>query len=306
MGSAEESFSFLELLNFADWSETLINCRDVRKLNIKYNSSDLIDQLRVTSIIKSSKPWFQCFSYVDFLQVIIQFLRLNVSFVEPNHDFDGTLGWYNQTNSTGPLKMMDNNQVDYIVDKVITNEMLWNPNLILTTTNGNHEINFLLRKKRIKFSISSYLNILNSYIWLLMLISILLISKIISLNVSRQNEQKKSFWNLNLNLIFDYLNMLMTKQPSFLLTKLSNRHFLMYFIPILSILFANVITSDIFSNMISPQYKWCKTLDCFANSKIKFFIFYNSNTYIMNLINSSNQWQFKEIVSRLNVQREKG
>ena len=184
--------------------------------------------------------------------------------------------------------------------------MLWHPNLVLVATNGNDEINFLLRKKRIKFSITSYFNILNSYIWLLMLISIVIISGIISFNLSLENYRKKSFWNLNLNLIFGYLNMLMTKQPSSLLTKLSNRHFLMYFIPILSIIFANVITSDIFSNMISPQYKWCQTIDCFANSKMKFFSFYNSNTYIMNLINNSNQWQFQAIASRLNVQREKG
>ena len=122
MGSAKESFSFLELLNLIDWSETLLNCKDVRKLNIKYNSSDLIDQLRVTSIIKSSKPWFQCFDNIDFLQVIIQFLRLNISFVKPNHDFDSTLGWYNQTHSSGPLKMMDNNQVDYIIDSAMTNK----------------------------------------------------------------------------------------------------------------------------------------------------------------------------------------
>ena len=63
--------------------------------------------------------------------------------------------------------MMDNNQVDYIIENVMTNEM-WHSNLINMIINRNHKIDFLLTKKIIKFSIASYLNNLNSYIWLLM------------------------------------------------------------------------------------------------------------------------------------------
>ena len=306
MDSVEERFSFLDLLQLVNWADILLNCKDIRKLNLKYNSSDLIGYLRVTSLFQSSKPSFQCFDKIDFLQVIIQFLHLNVSFVEPNHDFDGTLGWYNQTHSSGLLKMMDNNQVDYIVDRVITNEMLSHPNLIIVTTDGNFKMNFLVRKQTLKFSVASFLDIFSSFIWLVMFISILFISGIISIILSRKNYLKKDFWIFNLNLIFDYLNMLMCKQSSSLLTKLTTRHFLMYFIPILSILFTNVITCENFSNLISPQQKWCSTLDCFVTSNYKFFSLYHDRAYILDLIQNSNRWQFKAIYKRLHLQKEKG
>ena len=103
---------------------------------------------------------------------------------------------------------------------------------------------------------------------------IIIIMKIINLskiNLSKTNLYPKSFWNLIYYFIFDYLSMLMSKQPSFLLTKLSNRSFLMYFIPILSILFSNVIIGEFYTRMISPQHKWCDTIDCFAKSNIKFY-----------------------------------
>ena len=133
--------------------------------------------------------------------------------------------------------------------------------------------------------------------------SILFISGMISLNLlSTKNYQQIII--LNLNLIFDYLNMLMCKHPSTLLKKLTTRHYLMYFIPILSIFTVNVIMSSLFSNMIVPQQKWCQTLDCFAKSSIKFYTL--RNDYILNLIKSSDQWQFKAINSRLKIHTERG
>ena len=122
--------------------------------------------------------------------------------------------------------------------------------------------------------------------------SILFISGMISLNLlSTKNYQQIII--LNLNLIFDYLNMLMCKHPSTLLKKLTTRHYLMYFIPILSIFTVNVIMSSLFSNMIVPQQKWCQTLDCFAKSSIKFYTL--RNDYILSLIKNNDQWQFKAI-----------
>ena len=100
--------------------------------------------------------------------------------------------------------------------------------------------------------------------------------------------------------MFGYLNMLMSKAPWHLLTKLTTRHFLMYFVPIISILFTNVITSGFYSNLISPQKQWCSTLDCFAKSHLKFFNNFDERYYINRLANQSDQWQFKAINSRMN------
>ena len=33
MGSTEERFSFLDLLQLVNWTDALLNCKDIRKLN---------------------------------------------------------------------------------------------------------------------------------------------------------------------------------------------------------------------------------------------------------------------------------
>ena len=75
----------------------------------------------------------------------MHYLHLNLSFVQPNHDFDGTLGWYNSTDSKGPIKMISNNQLDYIIDEISMTDQLWHPNKFLMTNalNGNYKVNFL-------------------------------------------------------------------------------------------------------------------------------------------------------------------
>ena len=62
---------------------------------------------------------------------------------------------------------------------------------------------------------------------------------------------------LSLNLIFSYFNLLMCKQSLVLLAKLKPRHYLMSLIPLLSIIVGNLMTTSIYSNMISPPKQWC-------------------------------------------------
>lgn len=199
--------------------------------------------------------------------------------------------------------MVNNSEADYLLDGQENYQGFLEEfsNLIVIGTEGYHKLNFFLKKRIIQFSVYSYLNVFNSSIWLLTLISILFISGIISLNVSKQSEQKKSFWNIHLNLIFDYVNMLVSKAPSSLLTKLTTRHYLMYLIPIFGIILSNVITSEIFSNIITPQKQWCESLDCFAKSNTIFFTTWPETVYINTLGNHTNQWQFKAIDSRVKL-----
>lgn len=305
MGSAEDSFSFLNLLDLTFWGDTLMRCKNVRKFSAADDSSYLFDRLNVSTLFESSRSWLLCFDDIDYLENIMHYLRLNVSFVEPNHYFDGTLGWYNETDSKGLMKMISNNEVDFIINSISMTDKLWHPNLFHMTNalKGDHKINFLIKKQRIKLSLDSYLTVFNSLIWLLMFLSILLISGMISLNLFLKKNYQQ-IYILNLNLIFDYLNMLICKQPSTLLTKLTSRYYLMYSIPILSIFTVNVIMSSLFSNMILPQQKWCQTLDCLAKSNIKFYILRQDNA--LGLIKNRDEWQFKAIRSRLQIQKERG
>lgn len=137
-----------------------------------------------------------------------------------------------------------------------------------------------------------------------------MISLIRSLNLSKNNLSKtnlhrKSFWNLNYHFIFDYLNMLICKQPSVLLTKLSNRSFLMYFIPMLSILFSNAISGQFYSQIISPRHKWCDTIDCFAKSNTKFYTLEKPEIKQFFKSNKQNH-HINAIGSRVNLTRGNG
>ena len=269
-----------DLLEMTDWSETLFRCKDVRTFNSIYNESGLNGDFVMTLTYRNANL---CYWHgIQLIQSVIRYLRLNIKFVQPN-------GYYNRT-----LEMLANNQIDYIIDGIEANEIFLgqNPNLTNIGTHGYHRLNFLLRKETIKFSVVNYLNVFNSPIWLLAFISVFFISGIISFNVSRQNDQKKKFWNMNFNLIFDYLNMLMSKISSSMSHKLTTRHFIMYFIPILSILFTNVITCEFYSNLVSPSKQWCSTLDCFATSNLKFFNAWGEYDHIWKIAQQTNQWQF--------------
>lgn len=204
MAFYEGKLSTEDSMQFTSYSDKLFRCNDIRTLNTKHNSSELIGQLRVAISYKMSKLWYQCYwNGIEYLDIITDYLRLNTTFIEPTG------------NRWSTLKMVNNSEADYLLDGQENYQGLLEQfsNLIIIGTEGYHKLNFLLRKKTIQFSVGSYLNVFNSLIWMLTFISILFISGIISPNVSRQNQQKKSFWNLNFNLIFDYLNMLMTKHP---------------------------------------------------------------------------------------------
>ena len=294
MSMFEGSLNQEDLLQITGWSETLFRCKDVRTFNSIYNTSHLNGDFVITLTYRNTKPWYLCFDGIEFLENVVRYLRLNIKFVQPNGQYDRT------------LKMIANNQIDYIIDGVQANEtyLRQNPNLTIIATQGYHKLNFLLRKETIKFSVVNYLNVFNSPIWLLAFMSMFFISGIISFIQSRQYHQKKKLWNINLNLIFDYLNMLMSKISSPLLNKLTTCHFLMYFIPILSILFTNVITCEFYSNLVSSSKQWFQTLDCFAKSNIKFFNAWGEYFHIRKIAEETNEWQFKAIIPRL--ERQKG
>lgn len=85
-------------------------------------------------------------------------MQLNLSFVKLNQDFDGSLGWYNETNSSDPLKILAGNQIDYITVNISNDfitEKTWNPNLYELTTDlrGDYRIGFVTKKKTDNFNI---------------------------------------------------------------------------------------------------------------------------------------------------------
>ena len=302
--------SYLTGILSPSWQKYIFNCKIINQLKSDL-TPDIIDgSFRITTKFRNPKSWYDCGMNTELPEIIGHYLRLNLSFIKPNHDFDGTIGWTNGTDSSGPLKMIANNQVDYVINDMFMND-IWYPNLIVTSTalKENYGISFLMLKETTRLSLANYLNVFNLLTWILIFASILVIGfvhgTIITIKSSDGNKKTiKKTIKLSLNLIFSYFNLLMCKQSSILLAKLKPRHYLMSIIPLLTIIVSNLITSSIYSNMISPPKKWCDSFDCFVKSNYKFYAFDDEPSY--QLLKRENKTECKIIAERTQLFSERG
>ena len=294
-----QGFSFTDLRSFSSWIDKLMYCKYLSELNPNHkNATQIIGSFKVTTIFP--KTLTRCRYFVELPEIISYYLRLNLTFVKPNNDFDGSLGLYNGTHSSGPLKMFSENQIDYIINDIYITENIWNPNLYQMSTalfNGN-TINFIVRKQVIKTSISDYFKTFNLSNWILIICCIILLSVTQSF-ISRFKFDKLFCVKLS----WDYLLLLIGKSSE-LLSKLIPRHYLMYFIPLLSIFLIGMFQNMICTNMIIPRKHWCQDIDCFAKSKIGFHA--ASDEIALIVIKQKKESQFKEIMSKVTTIKQKG
>ena len=127
-------------------------CRDVKKLSSNLeNTTKILASLRYT-FIKGLYKDINCGYLFEFPEIIGHYLNLNLSYVEANQKFNGSLGWYIGTHLSGPIKMLADNQVDYIINEISNDyiaEDIWNWDLFQLTTElrDDYRIGFLFKKK---------------------------------------------------------------------------------------------------------------------------------------------------------------
>ena len=168
-----EDQSYLIGVQSPPWQKYTLNCKNISQLSSNVNPDIINGSFKITKKFKNPQSWYDCGMNIELPEIIGHYLRLNLSFIKPNDDFDGTIGWINGTNLTGPLKMIANNQVDYVINDMFMND-IWYPNLIVTSTalKENYGISFFM-KKQTRLSLANYLNVFNLQIWLLIFASIL-------------------------------------------------------------------------------------------------------------------------------------
>ena len=108
--------------------------------------------------------------------MISHYLHLNLTFIIPNHDFDGTMDYVNETHAFGPLKMIANNQVDYVTNDIFLSENLWNHEMIEMSTalEESYAVNFIVKKQVNRISIGYSFNMFSLLIWVLLIALIIL------------------------------------------------------------------------------------------------------------------------------------
>ena len=267
----------------------LINCKYFTDLKVNHKSGEVInDSFRIVAP-RGSIEDFSCGVDPELPEMISHHLHLNLSFVTKDYFKDG--------NYTSPLV---NNDADYITGDISMIDLLSTHNLIVASNyiREIYHINFLLRKQPIGISLKNYFRIFNVLIWMLLFATIIVIGVIQGIKlISRKKNNSKSIFKSTLNLIFNYFNLMMSNQSSVLLNKIVPRNYLMYIIPLLSIIVINLMKESIYSNMISPPKQWCETLECFAQSNIRFITTNSALKYRFSEIEKDHQ--FKLIASRI-------
>ena len=152
------------------WLKSILHCSFFSQLNSNLNFDVISGSFRITAKYKNPKSAgiihrskYDCGINIELPEIISHYLGLNLSFIKPNDDFDGTIGWINGTDSSGPLKMIANDQVDYVINDIFMNE-IWYPNLIATSNalKDNYGISFLVKKQTKRLSLANYLNIVKN------------------------------------------------------------------------------------------------------------------------------------------------
>ena len=128
-----------------------------------------------------------------------------------------------------------------------------------------------MKKQSIRISTENYYSIFDIFIWILLFATIFVVGVIQGMkSFLRKKDNRKNIFKFILNLIFNYFNLMMFNQSSVLLHKIVPRNYIMYFIPLLSIIVVNLMKESIYSNMISTPKQWCETIECFVQSNIRF------------------------------------
>ena len=300
--SEQENFGFSTVRLVSPWITNMMYCKYLKEINSNNNqdTNKFDGSFRITHSYPSRRGWTNCGYFMELPEIISHYLNLNLIFVKPTSDFDGTLGFYNDSHSRGPLKMINNNEVDYIINDVITTENIWNPKLYQMSTAlfDDYTINFLYKKYIIKTSISDYFRIFNLSNWILIFCLIILLS--VTQSFITRFKFDKLFC---VKLSWDYL-LLLIGNSSELLSKLIPRHYLMYFIPLLSILLIGMFQNIICTNMIIPRKHWCQDIDCFSKSEIGFHA--ASDETALTVMKQKKESQFQEILSKVTTIKPKG
>ena len=284
-----EGISVVDFLSTTSLNK-LINCKYLRDLNANHKSGEFISgSFRITSSVGSIES-FNCGIHSELPEIISHHLHLNMSFVKRDVLFK----------HENLIKIFLNNDVDYLTSGISMTHLLSDLNSISASNyiNENYDISFLMKKQSFRISLKNYYNIFNISIWMLLFATIIIFGVIKGMKlILRKKYNRKNIFKFTLNLIFDYFNLMMSNQSSILLHKIVPRNYLMYFIPLLSIIVVHLMKQSIYSNMISPPKQWCETLECFAQSNIRFVAF--AQNLKNNFLTIKKDQHFKSIGSRM-------
>ena len=195
-----EGFTAVDVLSTTSLNK-LIDCKYLRDLNNNHKEGNIVDgQLRFTSNNGKTES-FECGIHVELPKIIGDYLHLNLSFLTRDQVFK-------RRNSTSTIKMIANDDVDYLTTRTSMTGLLSCFNSAVTSNyiNENYGINFIIKKQSNRISMGNYLNVFSISIWMLLLATILIVASVQSVKlIIRKDSNRKNVIKFTFDFVFFYL-----------------------------------------------------------------------------------------------------
>ena len=141
------SLMFSIMDQYTPWVMKMINFKDYVEMTSDLDNSEIQGNLKVTTFLKPRESWWNYDFYPEIPYIIAHYLKLNLTFVEPfwNETVVTTNDWIKLL-----VKLVREEQIDYIIDPIIISEEIFRPEDLTYSTGllGLHQISILTRKDR--------------------------------------------------------------------------------------------------------------------------------------------------------------
>jgi len=266
---ARTSMAISLMNNFVPWAFKVINFNEYQELKSYLDQDEIEGEFRVTTFRQDKTSWWSDDFYPEIPKITGHYLKLNLTFVIPTWNLTITS---NNDWSKTILRIMNDNNIDYILDPVFFSEQIFHPEYKTQSTGlfGLDKISVISRKQLVKKSTFNEAKIFDPTVWLYILNSTILFS-LVYFTIAKPRSI-----NSNVNIIFSILTLILG-QPSQVLEKINKNMFMLFLIlcTFMSIFYKTILLE----NIMNEPKDWCETLECFANSDKRFLLLTDNIAY---------------------------
>src|ERR1700735_4669229 len=164
--------SFLD--QFLPWAMNMMNFKDYVELTSDLDNSEIQGNLKVTTFLKAKESWWNYDFYPEIPYIVAHYLKLNLTFVEPTlWDLNITTkqDWMNLA-----LKVMREEQIDYVLDPMFLSEEMFHPEAITLSSGmfGVHQLSIMTTKDVVSKDSFDEVKIFDTNVWWCLIFSVIL------------------------------------------------------------------------------------------------------------------------------------
>jgi hypothetical protein len=242
----------------------LMHFRDFDALQPDHKEGALLDgTLKISTAFTDEDGWWFFGHEVVIPELVAHYCGLNITFIAPEENFDGTFGKVNHGNITGPLSWLQNGNIDYLLNRLYLSQEIWYPEIVSISvpTTDYYPMVIATKKSYVTKEAKEIFNAFEWQVWFILFVSLLIVSKLIhALWRINYPNKSKSYFNLTLYLF----NLLLHQSDDG--KKHLPRHILSYIWSYSTIIFTTLFVTKLYEGMMFLPQEWCDSIECFASS----------------------------------------